>query len=111
MEATTNTGTTLIEESALIPGSLQFASEPWTFLYVADGIIRQLRKALGNKTSTGTKAISGGWLQGFEIARRSTPRRRSLVANGRRRVSQRTYRNPSRFDRILRNWEEASPSE
>ena len=54
-----NTGTMLIEEGALLPGSLRFESEPWTPFYMAGEIIRALRKALENKASTGAKAT---WL-------------------------------------------------
>ncbi len=49
MENTIIMGTMLIGESALLPESLRFESEPWTFFYMAGGIIRQLRKALENK--------------------------------------------------------------
>ncbi len=56
MEDTINTGTILIEEGALIPESLRFESEPWTFFYMAGEIIRELEKALENKASTGAKA-------------------------------------------------------
>ena len=49
MANTINTGTMLIGESALLPESLRFESEPWTFFYMAGGIIRELRKALENK--------------------------------------------------------------
>jgi len=49
MADTFNTGTMLIEEGALMPESLRFESEPWTFFYMAGGIIRQLRKALENR--------------------------------------------------------------
>ncbi len=49
MADTINTGTMLIEEGALLPESLRFDSEPWTFFYMAGGIIRQLRTALENK--------------------------------------------------------------
>jgi hypothetical protein len=41
----TNTGTRLIEESALMPESLRFEREPWTSFYRAGEIIRELRKA------------------------------------------------------------------
>jgi len=49
MADTIKMGTTLIAESALMPESLRFESEPWTFFYMAGGIIRQLRTALENK--------------------------------------------------------------
>ena len=52
MANTTNAGTRLIEEGALLPKSLRFESEPWTFSYMAGGIIRQLRTALENKRVT-----------------------------------------------------------
>ncbi len=58
MENTINTGTMLIED-ALLPESLRFESEPWIFFYMTGEIIRELQKALGNKASTGAKAISG----------------------------------------------------
>ncbi len=48
MAETINTGTMLIEAGAL--------SAPWTFFYRAGEIIRELRKVLENKASTGTKA-------------------------------------------------------
>ena len=38
MADTINTGTMLIEEGALMPESLRFESEPWSFFYV--GIFR-----------------------------------------------------------------------
>ncbi len=59
MADTINTGTMLIEEGALLPRSLRFESEPWTFFYRAGEMIRQLRKALANKAGTGAKAT---WL-------------------------------------------------
>ena len=59
MEDTINTRTTLIGENALIPGSLRFKSEPWTFFYMAGEMIRGLRKAPENKASTGAKATIG----------------------------------------------------
>jgi hypothetical protein len=59
MADTINTGTMLIEEGALLPESLRFESEPWTSFYRAGEMIRQLRKALENKVSTGAKAT---WL-------------------------------------------------
>ena len=58
MENTINTGTMLIED-ALLPESLRFESEPWIFFYMTGEIIRELRKALRNKVSTGAKATSG----------------------------------------------------
>ncbi len=54
-----NRGTILVEEGALIPGSLRFGSEPWTSFYRAGEVIRELRKAPENKASTGAKATSG----------------------------------------------------
>jgi len=59
MTDTINTGTMLIERGGLLPESLQFESEPWAFFYRAGEIIRELRKALENKASTGAKAT---WL-------------------------------------------------
>ena len=56
MADTINTGNMLIEEGALLPESLRFESEPWTSFYMAGEIIRELRKALENKPSTGAKA-------------------------------------------------------
>ncbi len=58
MADTINTGTMLIEEG-LLPASLRFESEPWTFFYMAGERIRELRKALENKASTRAKAT---WL-------------------------------------------------
>jgi hypothetical protein len=59
MADTINTGTMLIEEGALLPESLRLENEPWTFFYKAGEIIRELRKGLENKASTGAKAT---WL-------------------------------------------------
>ena len=59
MADTINTGTMLVAEGILLPESLRFESEPWTFFYTAGEIIRKLRKALENETSTGAKAT---WL-------------------------------------------------
>ena len=59
MADTINTGTMLIEEGALLPKSWRFESDPWAFFYRAGEIIRELRKALENKASTGAKAT---WL-------------------------------------------------
>jgi len=50
MADTINTGTMLIEEGALIPGSLRFESEPWTAFYMAGEIIRELQKASGKQS-------------------------------------------------------------
>ncbi len=61
MASTIKTGTTLIEDGTLMPESLQFESEPWTFFYTAGGIIRELRKASGKqnkKESEGDNAHS-----------------------------------------------------
>jgi hypothetical protein len=44
------TGTTLIEEDALMPGSLSFESEPWTPFYMAGEIIRETRKESGKQS-------------------------------------------------------------
>ena len=52
MADTINTGTMLIEEGALLPESLRFESEPWTFFYMAGEIIQELRKAQENKRVT-----------------------------------------------------------
>ena len=49
MANTTNAGTRLIEEGALLPESVRFESEPWTSFYIAGEIIRESRKALENK--------------------------------------------------------------
>ncbi len=59
---TINTGTILIEEGALLPQSLQLESEPWTFFYMAGGIIRELRKASG-KQSKGERREYGSFGQ------------------------------------------------
>jgi hypothetical protein len=45
MPDTINTGTRMIEEGSLLPGSVQSESEPWTAFYLAGEIIRELRKA------------------------------------------------------------------
>ena len=49
MANTTNAGTRLIEEGALLPQSVRSESEPWTSFYMAGEIIRELRKAHENK--------------------------------------------------------------
>ena len=49
MANTTNVGTRLIEEGALLPESVRFESEPWTSFYIAGEIIRESRKAPENK--------------------------------------------------------------
>jgi len=49
MANTTNVGTRLIEEGALLPESVRFESEPWTSFYIAGEIIRESRKTLENK--------------------------------------------------------------
>ena len=59
MADTINAGTMLVEQSALLPESLRFESEPWTFFYMAGEMIRELRKTLENKARTGAKAT---WL-------------------------------------------------
>lgn len=56
MAHTINTGTMLIEQGALLPESLRFESEPWTFFYTVGEMIRELRKTLENEASTGAKA-------------------------------------------------------
>jgi len=50
MADTMNTGTMLIEEGGLLPESLRFESEPWTFFYMAGEIIRESRKASGKQS-------------------------------------------------------------
>jgi hypothetical protein len=55
MTDTIKTGTMLIEESALMPESLRFESEPWTLFYVAGEIIRELRKASRKQNKYGSK--------------------------------------------------------
>jgi hypothetical protein len=55
MTDTIKTGTMLIEESALMPESLGFESEPWTLFYVAGEIIRELRKASRKQSKYGSK--------------------------------------------------------
>ena len=54
MADTIKMGTTLIAESALMPESLRFESEPWTSFYTAGGIIRELRKASGKLSKYGS---------------------------------------------------------
>ena len=49
MPDTINAGTILIAESTLLPESVRFESEPWTSIYTAGEIVRELRKALENK--------------------------------------------------------------
>jgi hypothetical protein len=55
MADTIKTEATLIEESILLPESLQFESEPWTSFYMAGGIIRELRKASGKQSKCGSE--------------------------------------------------------
>ncbi len=55
MADTIKMGTTLIAESALMPESLRFESEPWTSFYTAGGIIRELRKASGKQSKYGSE--------------------------------------------------------
>jgi hypothetical protein len=50
MADTTNAGTMLIDEGALIQRSLRFESEPWTPFYVAGEIIRESRMASGKQS-------------------------------------------------------------
>jgi NifU-like protein involved in Fe-S cluster formation len=47
MGDTIHTGTEPTEESALMPESLRFESEPWTSFYMAGEIIRELRQPSG----------------------------------------------------------------
>jgi hypothetical protein len=56
MTDTIKTGTMLIEESALMPESLRFESEPWTPFYAAGEIIRELRKASGKQSKHGSES-------------------------------------------------------
>jgi hypothetical protein len=49
MANTTNAGTRLIEEGALLPESVRSESEPWTVFYMAGEIIREMRKPSENK--------------------------------------------------------------
>ena len=60
MPDTINTGTRLIEEGALLPGSVQSESEAWTAFYMAGEIIRELRKAQEIK-QVGNPCSSGFW--------------------------------------------------
>ncbi|MFY9528430.1 MAG: hypothetical protein WBC04_03100 [Candidatus Acidiferrales bacterium] len=55
MPDTINTGTMPIEGGALLPESLQFESEPWTFFYRAGEVIRELRKASGKQSKYGSE--------------------------------------------------------
>ena len=50
MSVPIKTGTTLIEEGELTPESLRFETEPWTFFYMAGGIIRELQKMSGRQS-------------------------------------------------------------
>ncbi len=52
MADTINTGTIPMDEGALMPETLRFEGEPWSFFYKAGGIVRELRKALENEAST-----------------------------------------------------------
>ena len=55
MANTTNTGTRLIEEGALLPESVRLEGEPWTPFYVAGEVIRELRKASGKQSKYGSE--------------------------------------------------------
>ena len=55
MADTIKTGTIPIEEGTLMPESLQFESEPWTFFFMAGGMIRELRKASGKQSKYGSE--------------------------------------------------------
>jgi NifU-like protein involved in Fe-S cluster formation len=55
MTDTIKTGTMLIEEGARMPESSRFESEPWTPFYMADEIIRELRKASGKQSKYGSE--------------------------------------------------------
>jgi hypothetical protein len=59
MADTIKTGTTLIEEGAPMPESVNCESEPRTFFYMAGEIVRESRTALEKKASTEAKAT---WL-------------------------------------------------
>jgi len=59
MANTIKTGTTLIEEGALMPGSLRFESEPWTPFYMAGEIIRESRKASGKQSKDASEGHTG----------------------------------------------------
>ncbi len=50
-----NTGTMLIDEGTLMPESLRFESEPWTFFYMAGEIIRESRMAPGKQSRYGSE--------------------------------------------------------
>jgi hypothetical protein len=56
MTDTINAETVAIEQGPLLPESLRFESDPWTFFYRAGEMIRELRKALKNKARMGAKA-------------------------------------------------------
>jgi hypothetical protein len=56
MADTIKTGTMLIEEGALMPGSLRFESEPWTPFYAAGEIVREWRKASGKRSKYGSES-------------------------------------------------------
>ncbi len=58
MADTINAGTMLVEQSTLLPESLRFESEPWTFLYTAGGMIRELRKVQENKERSSSAQTS-----------------------------------------------------
>jgi len=56
MVDTIDTGTTMLVEGPLMPGSLRFESEPWAPFYRAGEIIRESRKVSGKQR----KHASGG---------------------------------------------------
>jgi hypothetical protein len=58
MADTINTGTMLIEDGALMPGSLRFESEPWTPFYMAGEIIRESQKASGKQRKYASKGTA-----------------------------------------------------
>ncbi len=71
MADTVNTGTMLIEEGALMPGSLRFESEPWTPFYMAGEIIRESREASGKQSkyvSEGNRAHSDKVIDHYDHA-------------------------------------------
>jgi hypothetical protein len=55
MPDTINPGAVLIEDGALMPEALRFASEPWTLFYMAGEIIRESRKASGKQSKYATE--------------------------------------------------------
>ena len=74
MANTTNAGTRLIEEGALLPESVRSESEPWTSFYMAGAIIRELRKA-----HEGARTIGCRLIQSIGLPRGNEMRQKEMI--------------------------------